>query len=221
VFRWDCIFLPDSGAFFVNYVITCAFVGTGSELIRVPALLWYGVQLVLSRGPADTHAIQRAVAVEFRFGEEYARLLLMFAMVIMYSISCPLITPFGLLYFLLKHLVDKHNLAFVYAKSKINQKIHQSAINIVVLSVTLLQVFMVGLSIIRSYNGKVTELTTQTVVSLLLLIPALMVFAVGACSGLCRWLSPIQFINKHYAEYTGEENFDYRPEVMVQPVSRR
>ena len=32
----------------------------------------------------------------FRFGEQYARMLLIFAMVMMYSLSCPLITPFGL-----------------------------------------------------------------------------------------------------------------------------
>ena len=62
-------------------------------------------------------------------------------MVVMYSISCPLITPFGMLllflikhadltglvYFVFKHLVDKHNLAFVYARSKINKKIHRFA----------------------------------------------------------------------------------------------
>jgi hypothetical protein len=33
--------------------------------------------------------------VVVRFGEEYARMLLIFAMVMMYSFSCPLITPFG------------------------------------------------------------------------------------------------------------------------------
>ena len=32
--NWDCIFLPDSGAFFVNYVITSAMIGSGLELIR-------------------------------------------------------------------------------------------------------------------------------------------------------------------------------------------
>ena len=35
--NWDCIFLPDSGAFFVNYVITAAMLGTGLELIRFSA----------------------------------------------------------------------------------------------------------------------------------------------------------------------------------------
>lgn len=32
--NWECIFLPDSGAFFVNYVITAAMIGSGLELIR-------------------------------------------------------------------------------------------------------------------------------------------------------------------------------------------
>ena len=44
VFRWDCIFLPDSGAFFVNYVITAAMIGSGLELIRFPELFWYLIQ---------------------------------------------------------------------------------------------------------------------------------------------------------------------------------
>jgi hypothetical protein len=42
--RWDCIFLPDSGAFFVNYVITAAMIGSGLELIRFPELFWYLIQ---------------------------------------------------------------------------------------------------------------------------------------------------------------------------------
>ena len=39
--RWECVFLPDSGAFFVNYIITAAIVGAGLELIRFPELLMY------------------------------------------------------------------------------------------------------------------------------------------------------------------------------------
>ena len=122
------------------------------------------MQFCLSRSEADSRAIQRAVEYEFRlgifvkhdctlscdrFGEQYARMLLLFAMVVMYSISCPLITPFGLLYFILKHLVDKHNLALVYAPSKINKSVHRSAINFVIFCVTLLQVFMASFSFIR------------------------------------------------------------------------
>jgi hypothetical protein len=67
VIRWECIFLPDSGAFFVNYVITAAFIGSGLELIRFPELFWYGLQVCISRSEADSRAIQRAVTYEFRF----------------------------------------------------------------------------------------------------------------------------------------------------------
>jgi hypothetical protein len=38
-FEWNCIFLPDNGAFFVNYVITSAIVGTALELMRVSELI--------------------------------------------------------------------------------------------------------------------------------------------------------------------------------------
>ena len=44
-FRWDCVFLPDSGAFFVNYVITAGLVGCGLELLRAPELFIYAMLL--------------------------------------------------------------------------------------------------------------------------------------------------------------------------------
>ena len=65
-YRWECIFLPDSGAFFVNYVITAAMVGSGLELIRFPELAWYLLMVCLSKSEADTMAIRRAVTYEFR-----------------------------------------------------------------------------------------------------------------------------------------------------------
>ena len=104
--NWDCIFMPDSGAFFVNYVITSALAGTGLELIRFGDLLYYLLMVCCSRSKVDTPAIRKEIKYEFRFGDHYARMMLIFAMVTMFSMSCPLITPFGLLYFLLKHLAQ-------------------------------------------------------------------------------------------------------------------
>jgi len=216
VIRWECIFLPDSGAFFVNYVITAAFIGSGLELIRFPELFWYGLQVCLSRSEADSRAIQRAVTYEFRFGEQYARMLLLFAMVIMYSISCPLITPFGLVYFILKHLVDKHNLAFVYAPSKINKSVHRSAINFVIFCVTLLQVFMTSFSFIRSINVSVDNLTTRTKLSLGLLFVSIMIFSAQIWSDFCKKMSPIKYADVLYTEDDTEDEHEqkYIPEVL-------
>ena len=61
--------MPDSGAFFVNYVITAAFVGAGLELIRFPEMFWYFLQICWSRSKAENPAIQRNIRYEFRFGE--------------------------------------------------------------------------------------------------------------------------------------------------------
>lgn len=47
--RWGCVFLPDKGAFFVNYVVTSALIGTSLELIRFPELFMYALRLALSR----------------------------------------------------------------------------------------------------------------------------------------------------------------------------
>ena len=35
------MFLPDNGAFFVNYVIASAFIGNAMDLLRIPGLLMY------------------------------------------------------------------------------------------------------------------------------------------------------------------------------------
>ena len=148
--EWDCIFLPDSGAFFVNYLITAALFGCGMELLRAPELLWYCIQLCWSRSKAETPYIRNNLAVyEFRFGEQYARMMMLFCMTMLYSITCPLITPFGLLYFVLKYYVDRHNLLYAYKPSKINKKVHSTAINFVILSTVMLQFFMMMFTLIR------------------------------------------------------------------------
>lgn len=48
-YRWRCVFMPDKGAFFVNYVITSALIGTSLELIRFPELFMYGLRLSTAR----------------------------------------------------------------------------------------------------------------------------------------------------------------------------
>ena len=191
--NWECIFLPDSGAFFVNYVITSAMIGSGLELIRFPELFWYLIQICLSRSKADGPAIQKAIVYEFRFGEQYARMMLIFAMVVMFSISCPLITPFGCLYFILKHLVDRHNLAFVYARSKINKMVHATAINFVIMSVALLQFFMIVFSFIRSLDSDFKAINVRTKVALSLFILTLNICSAQIWSNTCRKISPIKY----------------------------
>ena len=53
------------------------------------------------RSKAEVASVRRAILYEFPFGVQYAWMILIFAMTIIYSVSCPLITPFG------KHLFLK------------------------------------------------------------------------------------------------------------------
>ena len=137
-------------------------------------------------------------------------MLLIFAMVVMFSISCPLITPFGCLYFILKHFVDKHNLGensqqgirhvlihnipeFAYNRSKINKKVHATAIHFVIMSVALLQLMMIVFSLIRSLDPDSPSLTLRTKVSIGLFVLTLNVCSAHIWSNTCRRISPIKY----------------------------
>jgi len=122
-------------------------------------------------------------------------------MVVMYSIICPLITPFGCLFFLLKNLVDRHNLAYVYAPSKINKKIHATAIHFVIMSVALMQFLMVVFTFIRSGNLSSGLVSTQTKI----------------WSATCKKISPIKYDDVLLAEEEEENVPLYIPDVLKGP----
>ena len=54
-----CVFLPDNGAFFVNYVIASAFIGNAMDLLRIPGLLMYMIRLSLARSSAERRNVKR------------------------------------------------------------------------------------------------------------------------------------------------------------------
>lgn len=87
-------------------MITAALLGCGLELVRFPELALYTFRLCVARSRAERIYVRKAVLWEFPLGAHYAWLLLVFTMTTVYSLACPLITPFGLLYLLIKHVVS-------------------------------------------------------------------------------------------------------------------
>lgn len=152
-FRWECIFLPDKGAFFVNYVITASLIGTALELLRFPELIVYIWFLCTSKSIAETPYIRRSILIEFPFGIHYAWTIMVFTMTTVYSVVCPLIMPFGMIYICLKHFGDRHNLFFAYGPSNmISQgggKIHSTAVTMTKFSVILLLIILAALTTVR------------------------------------------------------------------------
>ena len=53
------------GAFFVNYVITAAFIGTALELIRFSELFMYALKLSLAHSSAEKTAVRKVLKFHF------------------------------------------------------------------------------------------------------------------------------------------------------------
>lgn len=153
-YRWECIFLPDKGAFFVNYVITAAFIGTALELIRFPELIVYVWMLLTAKSRAETPYIRKSILIEFPFGCHYAWTVMVFTTSVVYSIACPLIMPFAVVYMCFKHFTDRHNLYFAYGPTNmISQnggKIHSTAVTMTKFSVVLLLVVLAAMAVVRN-----------------------------------------------------------------------
>ncbi|XP_055917164.1 calcium permeable stress-gated cation channel 1 [Eupeodes corollae] len=151
--RWQCIFLPDRGSFYVNYVITAAFIGTALELLRFPELIEYIWMLCTAKSKAETPHIRKSIMIEFPFGTHYAWTVVVFTISIVYSIFCPLIMPFAMVYICFKHFGDRYNLFFAYGPSNMisrnGGKIHSTAVTMTKFSVIFLLVIMAMLSVIR------------------------------------------------------------------------
>lgn len=132
-------------------------------------------------------------AYEFQFGAAYAWMMNVFTVVMTYSITCPIIVPFGewhishwrripaswwwhvfhrqapltsssnsvktwltlilssgLMYMLLKHLVDRYNMYYAYLPSKLDKKIHSGAVNQVVAAPILCLFWLLFFSTVRT-----------------------------------------------------------------------
>ncbi|XP_062037227.1 calcium permeable stress-gated cation channel 1 isoform X1 [Lepus europaeus] len=197
--RFQCVFLPDNGAFFVNYVITAALLGTGMELMRMGSLFLYCTRLFFSRSEPERAHIRKSQAIDFQYGREYAWMLNVFSVVMAYSITCPIIVPFGLLYLSMKHLTDRYNMYYSYAPTKLNEQIHMAAVHQAIFAPLLCLFWMLFFSILR-----LGSLHAITIFSLATLIVSMII----AFSGI--FLGKLRKDTDYEAEET-ETVFDMEP----------
>uniref|UniRef100_A0A8C1KH02 Transmembrane protein 63B n=1 Tax=Cyprinus carpio TaxID=7962 RepID=A0A8C1KH02_CYPCA len=197
-----CVFLPDNGAFFVNYVIASAFIGNAMDLLRIPGLLMYMIRLCLARSAAERRNVKRHQAFEFQFGAAYAWMMCVFTVVMTYSITCPIIVPFGLMYMLLKHLVDRYNMYYAYLPSKLDKKIHSGAVNQVVAAPILCLFWLLFFSTMRT-----GFLTPTSMFTFVVLIITIVVCLSHVCFGHFKYLSAHNYkIDTKDTEIDGVEN---------------
>lgn len=186
--RLDCVFLPDQGAFFVNYVIAAAFIGNGMELLRLPGLLKYTFLIIMARSAGERRNIKQRQAYEFEFGAMYARMLCIFTVIMAYSLVCPIIAPFGLTYLLLKHMVDRHNIYYAYLPATLERNIHFSAVLQALAAPILCITWLYFFSLVRMGFKSPTTLFT-----LLVLVMTIFVSLFYTCFGCFKHLSPLHY----------------------------
>ncbi|XP_051544168.1 CSC1-like protein 1 isoform X2 [Myxocyprinus asiaticus] len=207
--RFECVFLPDQGAFFVNYVIAAALVGSGMELLRLPGLLLYIVRLALAHSAAERTYVKQNQAYEFQYGAMYGWTLCVFTVIMAYSITCPVIVPFGVLYLLLKHLVDKHNLYFAYLPARLDRQVHLAAVNQALAAPIICLFWLYFFSVLRTGFMAATSLFTLVVLCVTILIGISY-----TCFGHFKYLSPHNYNVKEEDEDATDGASVYLPKVL-------
>lgn len=143
---WECLFISDNGSYFINYVVTQTFLSSILELIKPTDIIFYTFILWTGRSTADFEGGRQFIEREFSVGMQHTTVLLIFSTVMTYSISCPLIAPFGLIYLCVKHAVDHYHLFYVYFTKKVDKN-QQTTIMVFVRVALLLMLFQTTTSI--------------------------------------------------------------------------
>ena len=201
--RMGCVFLPNSGAFFVNYVITAALIGTALELVRLPELFVYGIRMCYTKNEGERLLVKKEAVVEFPFGIQYAWMIAIYSIIIIYSIACPLVVPFGLLYLVLKHFVDRYNLFFNYrppAHKYMDRSVHNTAIYFLICSTFLLLLCILFYSVIRLGIED-----PQTIFGLVVFLITLTLFIGKVC---CGWFA-------RYSIYRRSPSLEGQEEILT------
>ncbi|CAF1019943.1 unnamed protein product [Rotaria sordida] len=183
--RWMCVFLPDNGAFFVNYIITSTFIGAAIELLRLPDLISYIYTIATVKSTAERTVIRHSLQFPFRFGVQYAWTAAVFSVILAYSIICPLITPIGLIYMLIKRAVDKYNLVFVYDTEIADKSVHRLAGNFIIIALIIQQLLLLFFVLVRSES--LTYLSIILLGSFIITSGVYICFTWFDCCG--RWTS--------------------------------
>lgn len=113
--RVECIFVPDSAALFINYIITSAILGSVVQLLQLGRWIWFfACRLFCVHSSAEACYLAQQNAGPFPFRERYASMNLITSIVVAYTPIAPIILPFGLLYFLTDYLICRYTMLYVY-----------------------------------------------------------------------------------------------------------
>ncbi|EFC40403.1 predicted protein [Naegleria gruberi] len=112
---FDYLFLPQSGAFFINYTIQYSLLGCFVDMIRLKDLIIY---FYLRFKSVTEEEKENATKIsEFDLPLEYGYMIAFFGIILTFSVFVPLILPIGFFYFIVKHLIDRYNISRLCSKN--------------------------------------------------------------------------------------------------------
>ena len=172
-------FSPDTGIFFLNYLNISAFFVI-IQIFQIPSLLMYLYRKLSARNEAESKLSHNSYTYYFKFGIEYAWVLVKITIAIVYGTLFPLITISGLLYLAIKMAVDRYNLIYqARPQPEFSGRIsvHLRALRFLHASLILSQVYMVILSVIL-YGYNVTKIGLLEFNSIILALTILLLVGV-------------------------------------------
>jgi len=187
--------------------------------MRFPELLVYSFRLAFVRSQAEISSVRKEILYEFPFGINYAWMLLIFALTVSYSVICPLITPFGLFYIIMKHGTDRYNIYFAYKRSKINKNIHGCAINCVIISLLIQQLILLFFNTVRAKEEGLLPPRGIFSITMFTIFTLLFMFQIFFHS--FKGISPIQYIQRSQQSLLGENGVAPPPRAPSRAESRR
>ena len=127
----------------MNFIITSAFIGNALEFLRLPDAFFVMIEILWSQSFSEAVRRVRFRKTYYWFGDVYAYELFYFIVTVSLSHATPIIAPFGLLFFIIRHCVVTYNLKqtqeFIY--TNIGKSFHLAAIAYVIWAPISLQIY--------------------------------------------------------------------------------
>ena len=192
--RFKCAFLPRGGATFIDLIINDALLGNFYELLRVRDVLLLTWRLARAKSKTEMNVQASRFQMEFCPSESASHEMFILILSVGLSSSTPLILPFGLLYFLVRHCVLSYNLRRKdILTSAVDAKFHLVAISYVVGSAICLQMFTCLYFHIMSFETNSPE-TVWAIVSIVVAIFSIGLWSFQTCTG---WTFPFKIVKEN------------------------
>eukprot|EP01062_Namystynia_karyoxenos_P070186 TRINITY_DN65576_c0_g1_i1.p1 TRINITY_DN65576_c0_g1~~TRINITY_DN65576_c0_g1_i1.p1 ORF type:complete len:790 (+),score=336.26 TRINITY_DN65576_c0_g1_i1:94-2370(+) len=137
--------IPKVSTFFCSYVVMQSLGGFPMELLRLVPLLLNGIWGMRGALTEQERAECDDPGTGSGYGLWFSGPLLVFTIVLIYSVIAPLILPFGCLYFFIAYLCHSYNIVYVWRpKYQSNGRLWAVAFSRMVAGLTIMQGTMIG-----------------------------------------------------------------------------